>query len=166
MLKAANDELSIAGLSMVLQRIGLAHWSAEGVLRSWAAAPVHVAAGRVAVPCAADEAVWIGFWLDDNAESAAVTVTDKLSGRSASAHWPESYQLAALEGGSPKPIYRGTDRPSREFEVEVLVTARPGKAVRERFQLCLLEPRAWALESGRPEPPALKGPPPLPPRLP
>jgi hypothetical protein len=165
MLAAENDMLSVAGLCMALQRIGLSHWSSETVLRSWAIAPILVAGDRVAVPSALDEAIWIGFWLDDDAESATVFVTDKMSGMRACKRCPESFQLAALSNGSPQPICRGPNQAVRVFAVEVAVTGRSGNVDRERFQLCLLEPQAWAKESGRPAPPTLTGPPPLPPRL-
>lgn len=165
MLAAENDRLSIAGLCMALQRIGLSHWSAEPVLRSWAIAPILVAGDRVAAPCDLDEAIWIGFWLDGDAETATLSVTDEMSGMSACKRCPESFQLAALSNGSPQPIFRGPDQTMRAFAVQVAVTDRSGNVVREEFRLCLLEPQAWAKESGRPAPPALSGPPPLPPRL-
>lgn len=165
MLVVENDRLSIAGLCMVLQRIGLSHWSAERVLRSWAIAPILVTGDRVAAPCATDEAIWIGFWLDGDAEAGTVSVKDKLSGRHAYKRWPGSFQIAALSNGSPKPIHRGPNQSMREFEVEVAVKGRSGDVVRERFQLCLLEPQAWSKESDRPAPSGLTGPPPLPPRL-
>jgi hypothetical protein len=165
MLAVENDRLSIAGLCMVLQRTSLSHWSAEKVLRSWAIAPILVTGDRVAAPCATDEAIWIGFWLDGDAESGTVSVTDKLSGRQAYKRWPESFQLSALSNDSPQPIRLSPNQPMREFEVEVAVTGRSGDVIRELFQLCLLEPQAWSKESGRPAPPGLTGPPPLPPRL-
>jgi hypothetical protein len=165
MLTAKNERLSIAGLDMALQRIGLSHWSAETVLRSWAIAPILVAGDRVAAPCFPDEAIWIGFWLEGDAESATVSVTDEITGRRACKQCPESFQLSALSDGSPRPIHRGPDEAMRAFAVEVAVTSRMGEGVRERFQLYLLEPQAWARESGRPPPPKLTGPPPLPPRL-
>jgi hypothetical protein len=165
MLPAESDRLLIAGLCIAFQRIGLSHWSAETVLRSWAIAPILVSGDRVAAPCFMDEAIWIGFWLDGEAESATVSVTDKIYGMHACKSCPESFQLAALSNGSPRPICRGPNLAVRVFAIEVAVTGRSGDVVRERFQLCLLEPQAWAKESGRPAPPKLTGPPPLPPRL-
>jgi hypothetical protein len=165
MLAVEHNRLSIAGLFVVLQRIGLSHWSAERVLRSWAIAPMHVTGDRVAAPCAIDEAIWIGFWLDGDEGSATVSVTDKVSGIRACKHWPESSQLATLSNGSPQPICRGPNQTVREFEVEVVVAGRSGDEIRERFLLCLLEPLAWEKKSGRPAPSGLTGPPPLPPRL-
>ena len=165
MLAAENDMLSVAGLCMALQRIGLSHWSSETVLRSWAIAPILVAGDRVAAPCAIDEAIWIGLWLDGDAESATVSVRDIMTGMRASKRCPESFQLATLSNGSLQPICRGPNQAARVFAVEVVVTGRSGEVVRDRFQLCLLEPQAWAKESGRPAPPTLTGSPPLPPRL-
>lgn len=165
MLAVENDRLSIAGLCMVLQRIGLSHWSAEAVLRSWAVAPIIAAGDRVAAPCFLDEAIWIGFWLDGDAASATVSVIDRTSGMRAHQRCPESFQLAALANGSPQPICRRPNQTVRELAVEVAVTGRSGDVVPERFRLCLLEPPSWAKESGRPAPPELTGPPPLPPRL-
>ena len=134
-------------------------------MRSWAIAPILVAGDRVAAPCVLDEAIWIGFWLDGDAESATVSVMDKMSGMRACKRCPESFQLAALSNGSPQPICRGPSQAVRVFAVEVAVTGRSGDVLRERFRLCLLEPQAWAKESGRPAPSGLTGPPPLPPRL-
>lgn len=165
MLTAENDKLSIAGLCMTLQRIGLSHWSAEMVLRSWAIAPILVTGDRVAAPCFPDEAIWIGFWLDADAGSATVSITDQTTGMRACKRCPESYQLVALSNGSPQPIRRDPDQLMRAFAVEVAFTGRAGDLVQEQFQLHLLEPREWAKESGRSAPPGLTGPPPLPPRL-
>jgi hypothetical protein len=165
MIAAENDRLSIAGLCMALQRIGLSHWSAASILRSWAIAPIMVSGDRVSAPCAVNEAIWIGFWLDDDAESATISVSDKTTGRCACKRCPESFQLAALSNGSKQPICRDLDQTVSAFAVEIAVTNRLGGVVQERFQLYLLEPQAWAKESGRPAPPELAGPPPLPPRL-
>jgi len=165
MLTAKNDRLSIAGLDIALQRIGLSHWSAETVLRSWAIAPILVAGDRVAAPCLSDEAIWIGFWLEGDAESATVSVTDEITGRRACKRCPESFQLTALSDGSPQPINRGPDQAMLAFAVDVAVTNRLGEVVQQRFQLYLLEPQAWVMESGRPAPQKLTGPPPFPPRL-
>jgi hypothetical protein len=165
MLVVENDRISIAGLCMVLQRIDLSHWSAETALRSWAITPIIVTGDRVASPCAINEAIWIGFWLDGDVESAIVSITDKLSGLHSSKRCPESFQLSVLSNDSKHPICRNPNQSMREFEVEVTVTGRSREISFERFRLCLLEPHAWAKESGRPEPSGLKGPPPLPPRL-
>lgn len=165
MLTAENDRLSIAGLCMVLQRIALSHWSAVTVLRSWAIAPIMVSGDRVAAPCAVNEAIWIGLWLDGDAESATIAVEDSMLGTRAYKRCPESFQLATLSNDSPQPICREHNQTVRIFVVEVAVTGRSGDVVRERFQLYLLEPQAWAKESGRLAPPSLTGPPPLPPRL-
>jgi hypothetical protein len=165
MLAVENDSLLIAGLRLALQRISLSHWSAEAVLRGWAVAPIIFTGNRVAAPCILGEAIWMGFWLDGDAKSATISITDKISGMRASKRCPESFQLTVLSNGIPQPICRRPDEPMRAFAIEVAVTGRTGDIFQEQFQLCLLEPQTWANESGRPAPGKLTGPPPLPPRL-
>ncbi len=165
MLTVENDVLAVAGLRIALQRIGLAYWSAGDVLRSWAMAPIVLAEDGVYAPCDRREALWIGFWLDDDAGSAMISITDEASGLRGLARCPETFQLTTLSDGSDHPICRDHDQARRTFTVEVTVNGPSNEAGLSRFRLCLIEPQSWAEASGRQAPRHLNGPPPLPPRL-
>jgi hypothetical protein len=165
MLAIENDVLAITGLRIALQRIDLAYWSAAVTLRSWDMVPIMLSGDGVYAPCDEKEALWIGFWFDDDARSATISIMDETSGLRGFARCPEEFQLTTLSNGSNYPICRGLDQARRTFTVEVTVNGIKDDATLSRFELCLVEPQAWAKASGRPVPRKLRGPPPLPPRL-
>ena len=70
-------------LRVRLHRIGRSHWRAASVLRSWGAVPLHQDGDALHVPCADDEALWLGAWLDDDESvTASVALNNPASGRS------------------------------------------------------------------------------------
>jgi hypothetical protein len=168
MLASRNDVLAVFDLRIALQRIGLAYWSAATVLRSWALAPVMVAEEGIHVPCHSNESLWIGFWLEDDARSAAViSVKEEASGLTGVARCPDAYQLTTLLDSlqHPYPICRDKGQIKRGFTVEVTVDAPSVDIIKDSFQLYLVEPQAWEKASGRPAPEECQTPPPLPPKL-
>lgn len=179
---------------LAIQRIGLAHWRPLAVLRSWGIAPLHGDPGRVNVPCADDEALWLGLWCETGQVPVGLSLADarrgaqaraySLSGRASitaleTAVPEESPALGTATGRSqdteaPRRSHDGAPAPdTRRFEP----VARLGSLERTfvlqlelgdgpvRLQLCLLPPGDWSARSGRPAPAALGGPPPEPPRL-
>lgn len=147
------------GLRLRLHRIGRSHWRAAGVLRSWGAVPLHRDGNALHAPCADDEALWLGAWLDDNETTpAGLTLTDPASGRSVAIAPPGSFQIAGLPGPG------GARQPLGRAEAQLSMTLRCGHAS-ATAALHLQAPAAWATLAGRPVPDALIGPAPMPPRF-
>jgi len=154
-----GDMVIFECLRLRLHRIGRSHWRAAGVLRSWGAVPLHRGGDALHVPCADDEALWLGAWLeDDETVTVSVALTDPASGRSATITPPSSFQIAGLSGPD------GTRHPFVRADAPLSMTLRCGPASAVAA-LLLHRPAAWAALARRPEPAALTGPPPLPPRL-
>lgn len=153
-----GDVVIFEGLRLRLHRIGRSHWRTAGVLRSWGAVALHRDGSALHAPCADDEALWMGAWLDDESIAASVTLTDPVSGRSAVIAPPGSFQIAGLSGpdGARDPLVRTIAALSMKL--------RCGPASAAAL-LLLHSPADWAALAQRPVPHALIGPPPLPPRL-
>ncbi len=153
-----GDALDAAGLCLALQRIGLSHWRAEGVLRSWGLAPLHRDGDRLCAPCGDDEALWLGAWPEAAGGSGTVTLRDGLQAEATGIELPRQQAITALPGG--RPIRRPAQ--ARWHELQITLAAPGGEAV--GLVLALLDPADWSARSGRPWAP-LSGPPPRPPRL-
>ena len=155
-----GDVLALGPLQLALQRIALSHWRAGERLRSWGTAPLARERGRLCLPCAGDEALWLGAWVEEG--EARVRLIDPLSGGEASLVLPRDYQLAALAdlAGTPQPLTLAAGGAARRLRLEL--DCGGSRAV---IELLLLAPAAWAARCGRPAPPPLDEPPPLPPRL-
>jgi hypothetical protein len=158
-----GDVLAFAGLRVRLQRIGLDHWRAGSTLRSWGAAPLYRDGDALLAPCAADEALWLGAWLDDDeaATAASIELTSTATGHTALLALP-GFQVAGLADphGRQHPITLPAEHPALDLRLRL----RAGPAQADcRLRLCT--PQAWSAAAGRPAPEALTGPPPLPPRL-
>ena len=154
-----GDVVIFECLRLRLHCIGRSHWRAAGVLRSWGAVPLHRAGDALHAPCADDEALWLGAWLDDDETvTASVALTDPASGRNAAITPPDSFQIAGLSGPD------GVRHPLAQADAPLSLNLRCGPAT-TAASLLLHSPSAWAAISGRPVPDALAGPPPLPPRL-
>jgi hypothetical protein len=154
-----GDMVIFARLRLRLHRIGRSHWRAAGVLRSWGAVPLYRDETVLHAPCADDEALWLGAWLDDDETiMASVTLSDPASGRSAAITPPGSFQIAGICGsdGGRYPLVRGDA--ALTMKLSCGLASAPAA-------LLLHTPGAWAVLAGRPAPPALTGTPPLPPRL-
>ena len=154
-----GDVVIFESLRLRLHRIGRLHWRATGVLRSWSAAPLHREGEVLHTPCADDEALWLGAWLDDDeAVVASVTLTDSASGLAAGITLPGSFQIAGLYGpdGARQPLVRA------DAALSLKLRCGPANAA---AAVLLHTPADWAALAGRPAPNALTGPPPLPPRL-
>lgn len=156
-----HDVVSLGPLRLAVQRIARPHWKPEGALRSWGLAPLHREAEALLVPCGADEALWLGAWLEEEATHASLRVTDPASGASATADLPGEFQLAALRGAGPDATPLALpDGGQRRLQVEI--DCEGGRAA---LDLLLLEPAAWTARARRSAPVRLEGPPPLPPLL-
>lgn len=157
--------LKLGSLHVAVQRIGRSHWGAGVPLRSWGPVPLHREGTALHVPCAADEALWLGAWLepqDTPAPAVAVALHDPARAATARMVLPAQTQLAALDGpGGPRPIARDPRHPDASAQVLELEV---GDA-RARLTLVLEDPMTWAARAGRAPPLPLRGPPPLPPRL-
>ncbi len=156
------DMLAFRGLRLRLHRIGRTHWRAGTRLRSWAPAPLHRDGDTVHAPCADDEALWIGAWLDEeNNARADVRLETPADTRAAAITLPEDFQLTALVDaqGRGHPLVRTGHGPT-----PLRLQLHCG-ADHATIALQLQPPAAWAARAGRPAPDPLRGPPPLPPRL-
>jgi hypothetical protein len=156
-----RDIITLGPLRVALQRIAVTHWQPAGALRSWGLVPLHRDDDRLLAPAYADEALWIGAWLEDAATQAELRVIDPLSGVRAELELPRDYQLAALPGpdGDPQPVARAT---ATERSLRIQLACGTDRA---EFDLVLLEPEDWSARSGQPPTVPLSGPPPPPPRL-
>ncbi|KQP35248.1 hypothetical protein [Pseudorhodoferax sp. Leaf274] len=153
-----RDLLVFQGLRMRVHRIGLAHWQAGARLRSWGVAALHRAGDQWLAPCGADEALWLGFWQDEeDGPGAEVQLHDHAHGRSAGIVLPPDFQLTALRGADGTAHAIALPAPRYELRLSA-------GGVRCLLALQLQAPADWARTAGRAAPPALAGPPPLPPR--
>lgn len=156
-----HDVVALGPLRLAVQRIASSHWRPSGALRSWGLAPLHRSGDELLVPCAADESLWLGAWLEDAEQHAALRVVDRASGASAAAELPGDYQLTFLRGpGTVAEPLALPDGGRRSLRVEL-----DCEGAHAPLDLVLLEPAAWASRTGRKAPTPLEGPPPLPPRL-
>lgn len=70
--RVEGDVIVLGALHVTVERIAASHWRADARLRSWGQAPLQPEHDAVLVPCAADECLWLGAWLeDDTAEDPA-----------------------------------------------------------------------------------------------
>jgi hypothetical protein len=142
---------------LALQRIGLAFWQPGVTLRSWGVAPLHGEGTRLYVPCADNEALWLGLWSEGEPRAAEVQLLDPPSTAEATARTgPGRAVITALNGA---PLAR-TGSHDRVFVLHVQAGADQAQG-----ELHLLAPVGWARRAGRPPPAALTGPPTLPRRL-
>ena len=156
-----HDVVALGPLRLAVQRIARPHWKPDGALRSWGLAPLHREGDALLVPCGEDEALWLGAWLEDEAASATLRVTDPAADASAAAELPRDFQLTSLRGpGETQRPLSLPDGGRRILRLE-LGLDRANAAV----ELVLLAPADWATRAGRAAPPLLDQPPPLPPRL-
>jgi hypothetical protein len=160
-----GDVLKVGSLHLAVQRIDRSHWSADLPLRSWGPSPLHLEGETLRLPCAAEEALWLGAWMepdDTPLPAASVALHDPARGATARIVLPAQTQLATLDGPEgPRPITRDLQHPEASTQV---LEVQVGDA-RARLTVVLEEPLAWAARAGRAPPPPLRGPPPLPPRL-
>lgn len=156
-----RELLVFQGLRMRVHRIGLSHWQAGARLRSWGVAPLHRQGDRLLAPCSAQEALWLGFWQDEeNGPGAEVGLDTRMDGHHASATLvlPPDFQLTTLRSADGA-AHAITPAIARRLELR-LSTA----GVRCVLSLRLLPPAEWTQAAGRAAPAALSGPPPIPPR--
>ena len=155
-----GDALDGCGLRIAVQRLAASHWRPSGVLRSWGLAPLFRDGDTLCVPCADDEALWLGAWPEPAGPGGTLSLTDPASGLGASISVPAQQTITAL--GGQQPIARPTDVTARTLQlVMALQTHSP---VTITISLVLMAPAAWSARAGRSWT-ALAGPPPLPPRL-
>lgn len=181
-----GDVIVLGALRVTVERIAASHWRPDGRLRSWGQAPMQRERDVVLVPCAPDECLWLGAWVEDDAMAepiggpaegamaasvaapmaggppARIVIRDPASGAYAVAALPETYQLGALcsAHAPPAPLHLAPADASRPLRLELECGA-----ARAAFDLILLPPAAWAAHAHRAPPAPLDAPPPLPPRL-
>lgn len=182
--RVEDDVIVLGALRVTVERIAASHWRADERLRSWGQAPLQPGHDAVLVPCAADECLWLGAWLEDvtlerpaavpppspapepatsvASGQARITLHDPTGGGCAVAALPAAYQLATLRSAhdAPAPLRLAPEETSRRLRLEL----ECGPA-RTALELVLLPPAAWAACAHRPPPAPLVAPPPLPPRL-
>lgn len=161
-----QDVVIVRGVRLALQRIGIAHWQPGVRLRSWGSVPLHREGNVILAPCGADEALWLGAWLEGTDASAVVRLRD-LAGGSSSIALPAGEQLTALPDsqGVLQPLTRGaasTPTSAGRLALEVETSSDTGPT---EIGLVLLATADWANRARRTPPPLRSGPPPLPPRL-
>lgn len=163
-----RELLVFQGLRMRVHRIGLSHWQAGARLRSWGVAPLHREGDQLLAPCSPLEALWLGFWQDDEDGPGATAslhvdghhahAAQGARGASASLVLPPDFQLTTLRTA------HGTAHaitPATASQLELRLSTAGARCT---LALALQPPAEWAQASGRPAPAALNGPPPLPPR--
>jgi hypothetical protein len=131
--------LSWAGLEVSFQRIGLASWSAEGILRSWSAAPWRAVPDGVAIACFPMEALWLGL---SNANAPVTARLESQGGRwSREIVVPPDWQLGWIRNGvQTKPIALSRGHQSARFRLRAQRVEGPTPAT---LSVVLLAPEAW-----------------------
>ncbi len=161
-----GDVIVLGELRVSVQRVGNSHWQPDGRLRSWGQVPMHRDDDTVLLPCAADESLWLGAWLEDDPmqcpSPVTIAVRDLASGASAVAVLPDDYQIGALlsESSTPEPLQIPASSAQRRLALEFGYGT-----TRAALEFVLLPPTTWSARAGRPPPPPAVTPPPLPPRL-
>lgn len=153
-----GDALDGGGLRIAVQRLAASHWRPVGVLRSWGLAPLHRDGDALCVPCADDEALWLGAWPEPAGGAGELSLRDPASGLTAHISVPAQQSITALGGRQPLARSRGVEL----HTLQLAWVPRVGALL--TINLVLLTPPAWSARSGRAWA-ALLGPPPLPPRL-
>lgn len=136
--------LSWAGLEVSFQRIGRASWSAEGILRSWSAAPWGAVPGGVAIACLPVEALWLGL---SNASAAATVRLESQDGRwSREIVVPPGWQLGWIESGvQTRPIALDRGCQSARFRLRA---QRAAEATPATLSIVLLALEGWRKRLG------------------
>ena len=62
-----GDVIVLGALRVTVERMAASHWRPDARLRSWGPAPMQRDHDAVLVPCATDECLWLGTWLEDDA---------------------------------------------------------------------------------------------------
>lgn len=168
--RVEGDVIVLGALRLTVERIAASHWRADERLRSWGQVPLQREHDAVLAPCAADECLWLGAWLEDDAledpavspSPARITLRDPADGGRAVAAVPAAYQLGTLRNALDEPAPLQLARPLASRRLRLELECGPARAA---FDLVLLQPAAWAARAHRAPPAALGAPPPLPPRL-
>jgi len=153
-----GDALDGGGLRIAVQRLAASHWRPSGVLRSWGLVPLHRDGDALCVPCADDEALWLGAWPEPAGGVGELSLRDPASGLTAHISVPAQQSITALGGRQPIARPRGVAM----HTLQLGLAPRAGASL--TTSLLLMTPAAWSARSGRAWAP-LPGPPPLPPRL-
>jgi hypothetical protein len=156
-----HDVVALGPLRLAVQRIARSHWRPDGALRSWGLAPLHREGEALLVPCAEDEALWLGAWLEDDMAGATLRVADPATGASETAELPRDFQLTSLRGPGGTQLPLSLPHGGRR----VLRLEFGHDRARAALELVLLGPAGWAARTHRPAPAPLDKPPPLPPLL-
>ncbi len=191
--RVEGDVIVLGALHVSVERIAASHWRADERLRSWGQAPLQAEQDTVLVPCAADECLWLGAWLEEDtqADPAADAVAPPSPAdppprapapalATAAAPDPGRITLRDPIGGEravaalPAAYQLGTLRNAHDAPAPLrLAPADTSRRLRlelecgparAALELVLLPPPAWAARAHRP-PPAPLAAPPLPPRL-
>ena len=124
-----GDVIVLGDLRVTVERIAASHWQPDGRLRSWGQVPMQRENDAVLLPCASDECLWLGAWLEEDPTDgptraltpARITVRDPASGGSAVAALPDAYQLGALRSDRtpPEPLQLAAHSDSRRLAIEL-----------------------------------------------
>lgn len=157
-----DDMVSFSNLRLRVHRIGLSHWHTGARLRSWGVAPLHRDGDTLRIPCADNEAQWLGIWLDDSGASAWVRLEDPLGPWQTTITLPPGFQITGLhtQDGREHPLVLAAD--GAPLNLVFTLLSSDGDAT---IPLRMCNSHDWARMAGRPAPAALTGPPPLSPRL-
>lgn len=152
------DALDGGGLRIAVQRLAASHWRPGVVLRSWGLAPLYRDDDALCVPCADDEALWLGAWPEPAGSAGELSLRDPVSGLGAHISVPAQQSITSLGGRQPIARPRGLEI----HALQLGLTPSAGDSL--TIRLVLMTPAAWSARSDRAWA-ALTGPPPLPPRL-
>lgn len=189
-----GDVIVLGTLRVTMQRIAASHWRPDRPLRSWGQVPMQREHDTVLVPCAPEECLWLGAWLEeDTLEDPAADAVAPPSPAdppprapapalaTAAAADPGRITLRDPIGGEravvalPAAYQLGTLRNAHDAPAPLrLAPADTSRRLRlelecgparAALELVLLPPPAWAARAHRAPPAPLAAPPPLPPRL-
>jgi hypothetical protein len=160
------DTLACGDVRVIVQRLRAAYWQPDHLPRSWGSVPLHRRAGRVCLPCADGEVLWLGAWLEaaprGEGGAVALTLEDLQSGQSARIELPQVRVLAAMPGAAgPQALRRAVGATVHDWRLGVQA---PG-GVPASIDMRWMAPQAWSALSGRAWHALPAKPPPLPPRL-
>lgn len=157
-----DDLVSFMDLRLRMHRIGLSHWRAGARLRSWGVVPMHRDGDTLQLPCAHDEALWLGAWMEDDTASAGLRLSDKGGVCQTAMTVPPAFQITGIHdhAGREYPLALANYGARRDLVLRVHCSQTDTS-----IHLTLHTPEGWASMASRPAPAPLTGPPPLPPRL-
>lgn len=100
-----GDVIVLGTLRVTMQRIAASHWKPDRTLRSWGQVPMQREHDTVMVPCAADECLWLGGWMEDDAmEEPTAGPTSGPAGNPPASHTPSPTASPPQAPASAAPV--------------------------------------------------------------